>query len=186
MGQNENNIIEKQQNEEEKEIMDNYFCIKGLELINDINNIIKQLNRCFIEYINDKSIIYENVKLENHFNRKYNEFLDEFAHIYSKIIFRKEEEERKDFERKQQPPNIIMNNNVIDKNENYISILNSQCKICSCKNIKELIVLFKDNEITLENGNTCSMYNAFIDCMKENNDEEKQSILKRILKMKLN
>merc|ERR1711985_55415 len=27
---------------------------------------------------------------------------------------------------------------------------------------------------------------GFIDCMKENNDEEKQSILKRILKMKLN
>merc|ERR1712137_1309093 len=68
--QNENNI-------EKKEIMDNYFCIKGLELINDINNIIKQLNRCFIEYINDKSIKYENVILENHFNRKYNEFLDE-------------------------------------------------------------------------------------------------------------
>merc|ERR1712137_1241801 len=62
--QNENNI-EKKQNEEEKEIMDNYFCIKGLELIND------------------KSIKYENVILENHFNRKYNEFLDEFAHIYS-------------------------------------------------------------------------------------------------------
>merc|ERR1711862_470370 len=52
--------------------------------------------------------------------------------------------------------------------------------------IKELILLFKDNEITLENGNTYSMYNAFIDCMKENNDEEEQSILKRILKMKLN
>merc|ERR1711862_576703 len=54
----------------------------------------------------------------------------------------------------------------------------------------ELILLFKDNEITLENGNihssTYSMYNAFIHCMKQNNDEEKQSILKRILKMKLN
>ena len=182
--QNENNI-EKQQNEEEKEIMDNYFCIKGLELINDINNIIKQLNRCFIEYINDKSIKYENIILENHFNRKYNEFLDEFTHIYSKIIFRKEENERKYLE-KQKQSNIIMNNNLIDKNENYISILNNQCKICCCKNIKELILLFKDNEITLENGNTYSMYNAFIDCMKENNDEEKHSILKRILKMKLN
>merc|ERR1711862_328465 len=100
--------IEKKQNEEEKEIMDNYFCITGLELINDINNIIKQLNRCFIEYIN-KSIIYENADLENHFNRKYNEFLDEFHHIYSKIIFRKEENERKENERKQQPPNTIMN-----------------------------------------------------------------------------
>merc|ERR1711862_650002 len=160
MGQNENNIIEKQQNEEEKEIMDNYFCIKGLELINDINNIIKQLNRCFIEYINDKSIKYENVILENHFNRKYNEFLDEFAHIYSKIILRKEENERKYLE-KQNQSNIIMNNNVIDKNENYISILNNQCKICCCKNIKELILLFKDNEIPLENGNTNSIHEDF-------------------------
>merc|ERR1712000_734146 len=97
----------------EKKEMDNYFCIKGLELINDIN-IIKQLNRCFIEYINDKSIKYENVKLENHFNRKYNEFLDEFAHIYSKIIFRKEENERKYLE-KQKQSIIIMNNNLIDK-----------------------------------------------------------------------
>merc|ERR1712169_108629 len=68
----------------EKCNIDNYFCIKGLELINDINNIIKQLNRCFIEYINDKSIKYENIVLENHFNRKYNDYLDEFAHIYSK------------------------------------------------------------------------------------------------------
>merc|ERR1712000_702602 len=33
---------------------------------------------------------------------------------------------------------------------------------------------------------TNSMYTEFINCMKENNDEEKHSILKRILKMKLN
>merc|ERR1711862_588459 len=129
--QNENNI--EKQNEE---IIDNSFCITGLELINDINNIIKQLNRCFIEYIN-KSIIYENADLENHFNRKYNEFLDEFHHIYSKIIFRKEENERKENERKQQPPNTIMNKNLIDTNENSVKFESNECKICCCKNIKE-------------------------------------------------
>jgi len=119
-------------------------------------------------------------------NRKYKEVLDEFADIYSKIIFRKEEKQRKEKEKELNKTNTMMNIHQIDRNENYISILNNQCKICCCKNTLDLIELFKDNEITLENGNTHSMYDVFIDCMKQNNDEEEYSVLKRIFKMKLN
>jgi len=200
--QNANN--DKQKQKEEKEIEDNYFCIKGLSLIIDINKIIKQLNTCFIAYTSDKSIKYENEILENYMNRKYKEVLDEFEDIYSKIIFRKEEKQRKEKEKELNKTNTMMNIHQIDRNENYISILNNQCKICCCKNTLDLIELFKDNEITLENGNTHSMYDVFIDCMKQNNsnqrkvfnflnilrqqnnDEEEHSVLKRIFKMKLN
>ena len=182
--QNANN--DKQKQKEEKEIEDNYFCIKGLSLIIDINKIIKQLNTCFIAYTSDKSIKYENEILENYMNRKYKEVLDEFEDIYSKIIFRKEEKQRKEKEKELNKTNTMMNIHQIDRNENYISILNNQCKICCCKNTLDLIELFKDNEITLENGNTYSMYDVFIDCMKQNNDEEEHSVLKRIFKMKLN
>ena len=126
--QNANN--DKQKQKEEKEIEDNYFCIKGLSLIIDINKIIKQLNTCFIAYTSDKSIKYENEILENYMNRKYKEVLDEFEDIYSKIIFRKEEKQRKEKEKELNKTNTMMNIHQIDRNENYISILNNQCKIC--------------------------------------------------------
>ena len=134
-----------------------------------------------------------NGDIDKYFKSKFNNLYLDYKNINLKLIERNDDRNYKEYERmKKEKENEIqkqintMNIHQIDRNENYISILNNQCKICCCKNTLDLIELFKDNEITLENGNTYSMYDVFIDCMKQNNDEEEHSVLERIFKMKLN
>ena len=172
--------IKKRKQEKLDKMDDKSFVIEEYKsIINKYNDLHHEQ----MKYINDK-----NVDINNLFKSKFKHLLVEFKNVDNKLIQRKNEQEKREFERKQQELqkiDTIINLNQISKQHNYLELNNNQCKVCSCKNVDELIELLKDNEITFQNGTTQPMYDAFIECLKQYWLEPETSILNRLSKMRL-